>query len=360
MKNNFLSLFSLLLCLFSINFYYCQNVDQAVNTGITAIYSGNLDANKTGQGEVLFSTGYTYKGWVQNGIANGKNCEITTPKGSRFIGDFSFDGKKIKGSGTFYFFDGDIAIGTFDGDLPSQGLSFIKDGTFESKKDKYLIYIANNQFAGTKISVDDWTIEYKGEQSKMSGDFVGDYILWYKSVKFYFNIRNAGSKANLIKIVDKNNIAYTLNYQYGTTPLKFNDLYSDNSLSIPSESWVRTSDKKVFSYNFDTETTKEMDPSTMTKQQYDAAVRIKETEVYKCKCCKKPINGFINAVDKSGNDFSYEPLWDIRMSVYFGLYESLQTLKNSEYYKNADLSPESVIQSEFPFCSQYCFKICKD
>jgi hypothetical protein len=330
---------------------------ETTNTAITAIYSGNLDASKTGQGEVRFSTGYSYKGWIQNGIANGKNSEITTPKGSRYVGDFSFDGKNIKGSGTVFGVDGTIGTGTFEGDLTSQGLGSIKDGTIKTKENS-LIYIANKEFVGIKMTLENWTIEYRGAQTKMDGNFVGDYILGYKSARFYFNIPNASSKANLIKIVDKNGITYSANYQYGTAPMKFDVLL--NNLALPSESWVRASDKKVFSYNFETEIISEIEPRTMTKDQYNTAVRTKETEVYKCKCCKKPINGFINAVDKSGNDFGYEPLWDIRMNSYYASFETMQTLKNSEYYKNADLSPESVIQGQYPFCSQYCSKICKD
>ncbi len=365
------------------------NTNQQNNTVITTsktdtIFTGQLVKSKygySGNGEIKYPNGFRYKGGIINNKPDGKSCEIQTAKGSLYVGDFKLNNIKIFGRGKCYPGDGNgtydknqIHEGTFNEGLESGGkivsgfiTMLINDNKSESKK---IFTVENSQLISFKY-ID---LRKDKENSKLEiiiPKYKDDKILGSYNVNYYendnlkmkFEIEVLENKKPRIKqLTDFNGGIYSTEITFGEYPLPLNKM--GDFLSI-NEAYKRISDGKMFYLDGSFKLTEGQNgtQSVLSKEQFIEAVNKDQNKVYACDCCKKSIPGYKKAITKEGEEFG---AFLIEMTspdmVYTMSYViAMEMVKKAPgLYKNKDLSPIGFMQSEYPYCSKFCYKTCKE
>ena len=359
-----------------------ENTTQNTDT----IYTGQLVKSNygySGNGEIKYPNGFRYKGGIINNKPDGKSCEIQTARGSMFIGDFKLNDTKISGNGKCYSGDGN---GGYNKNRELKGL-FIEQEPSGGK-------LVNGTDKATNTTVEDEiTVIKKYENEKVvsvtvkmlktksndlfeliipylkddfiTGNYNGVYYEQNKK-KWAYEIEVIPSKkAVLKKIISSDGVIYTAGLEFGNVPPSLNECADFISIKGP---FKRLSDGKTFYLDgsFNLTENQSTQQGVLSKEQFIQAVNKEQNKVYECDCCKKAIPGYKKGITKEGeewSDFLIEMNPDASPEmVYIMSYKLSMDLaaKAPNLYKNQDLSPIHFMQVNYPYCSKFCYKTCKE
>lgn len=361
----------------------------SVNTtqNTDTIYTGQLVKNKygySGNGEIKYPNGFRYKGGIINNKPDGKSCEIQTAYGSLFIGNFKLNNGKISGNGTCNPGDGKGGFNSFDSqegefiENPSGPGAQLINGTYKinrksqdsdtkvTKTMKNGTYISVN--AIDKNSKDNSNLEINIPNCKddlITGNYSSVYYV-RNIKKIEYELEVIPNKTPIIKkIKDANGVVYSSDLTFGSTPLTLNGLGDFVALKGP---FKRITDGKIFYLDgsFNLTENQSTQQGVLSKEQFIQAVNKEQNKVYECDCCKKAIPGYKKGITKEGeewSDFLIEMNTDASPEmVYIISYKLSMDLaaKAPNLYKNQDLSPIHFMQVNYPYCSKFCYKTCKE
>lgn len=368
------------------------NANQQNNTVITTpktdtIFTGQLvksRAGYSGNGEIKYPNGFRYKGGIINNKPDGKPCEIQTAKGSLFVGNFKLNDSKISGNGSVNPGDGNGGYSSLD----SQEGEFIENPNGPGAQILNGVYHVNkkSQEAETKLTKTikngeyvsiSWLCKELKNDTKVEINIpffkadiiIGNYtcILYKQNVKkIEYEIEVSPNKTPSIKkIKDANGVVYSSDLTFASFPLNLNSMADFLTLKGP---FKRISDGKTFyiDENFNLSESQNGTQNMLSKDQFIQAVNKDQNAIYACDCCKKSIPGYKKGITDDGeewSDFLIEMNPDASPEmVYIISYKLSMDLaaKAPNLYKNQDLSPILFMQVNYPYCSKFCYKTCKE
>ena len=360
----------------------------SVNTtqNTDTIYTGQLVKSNygySGNGEIKYPNGFSYKGGIINSKPDGKKCEIQTARGSMYVGDFKLNDSKISGNGKCFPGDGN---GGYNKNREIKGL-FIEQETSGGKlvngTDKAITTTVEDEITVIKkyenekvVSVTVKMLKTKSNDlfeliiPHLKDDFIiGNYNgVYYEQnkKKLEYEIEVLPSKkAVLKKIVGSDGVIYTAELEFGKVPPSLNECVDFISIKGP---FKRLSDGKEYYLDgsFNLTENQSTQQGVLSKEQFIQAVNKEQNKVYECDCCKKAIPGYKKGITKEGeewSDFLIEMNPDASPDMVYAISYKLSmdlAAKAPHLYKNQDLSPIHFMQVNYPYCSKFCYKTCKD
>jgi hypothetical protein len=355
------------------------NANQQNNTVITTpktdtIFTGQLvksRAGYSGNGEIKYPNGFRYKGGIINNKPDGKPCEIQTAKGSLFVGNFKLNDSKISGNGSVNPGDGEGGFKNFESqkgefiENPNGSGAQLVNGFYEFKQNDLtrIQTMKNGAYVSIKTIVQSPENNTKLEVDMPS--FKDDIVTGNYTASFYkqnvkkieYELEVSPNKTTSIKkIKDGNGVVYSSDLTFGSTPLTLTSNTYADFLNLRGP-FKRISDGKTFYLdgNGNITETQSISQHELTKEQFFETVNKDQNNIYACDCCKKSINGYKNGITSDGDDYS--DFFDMHAEQAYIYY--LVAIK-TKLINRPDFSPISFVQSEYPYCSKFCYKTCKE